>query len=447
MVRGLCCAARRADLEVRGARGCVDAPHRAMPRARAAASPRQHRTAAARRPCSPVSCAAAGVIDCAKKTVQWEGLPGLYKVRGGRAPPAGPARPHVTPPPGCCRLATHVHACVRAALPSKPCKPCTQAHMHARALRARRHEPTQGVASPLAGQMFFRASLFGAFGSSKRWLATNADGSARPLVTSDYYKAGAITGFIAAFTEGPIDFYKSQIQVQIIRSKSDPTYKPPYTTVSACVRATLRDNGFKGPFQVRGWLVCVCGGGGGGRLGHVARCPGGRAWRAHVRCRRTARADTAHTPHAPPHARAHTRQGLGATILRNTPANAVYLGTFEVLKGQAAKQLGKVRGVSHVHGGGGVRLGTPATARRARARAHARREPALLEASCNTNTHTPRAHTTAARARRSCPRGRCSRLPRWAASHTGWPSSPWTSSSRACRRTPSSPASGATQTL
>jgi len=158
-----------------------------------------------------------GVIDCAKKTVQWEGLPGLYK----------------------------------------------------------------GVASPLAGQMFFRASLFGAFGSSKRWLATNPDGTTRALRTADYYKAGAITGFIAAFTEGPIDFYKSQIQVQIIRSKSDPAYKPPYTTVRACVSATLRENGFKGPFQ-----------------------------------------------------------GLGATILRNTPANAVYLGTFEVLKGQAAKQLG-----------------------------------------------------------------------------------------------------------
>lgn len=75
------------------------------------------------------------------------------------------------------------------------------------------------------------------------------------------------------------------MQVQIIRSKSDPNYKPPYTTVSACVRATLKENGFKGPFQ-----------------------------------------------------------GLGATLLRNTPANAVYLGTFEVLKGQAAKRLGcKVR--------------------------------------------------------------------------------------------------------
>jgi solute carrier family 25 carnitine/acylcarnitine transporter 20/29 len=58
----------------------------------------------------------------------------------------------------------------------------------------------QGVASPLAGQMFFRASLFGAFGESKRWLATNADGSTRALRTADYYKAGAITGFIAAFT-------------------------------------------------------------------------------------------------------------------------------------------------------------------------------------------------------------------------------------------------------
>jgi solute carrier family 25 carnitine/acylcarnitine transporter 20/29 len=157
------------------------------------------------------------VLDCARKTVQWEGLGGLYK----------------------------------------------------------------GVASPLAGQMFFRASLFGAFGSSKRWLATNADGTTRPLTTADFYKAGAMTGFVAAFTEGPIDFYKSQIQVQIIRSKSNPAYVPPYTTVGACVRATLRENGARGPFQ-----------------------------------------------------------GLGPTILRNTPANAVYLGTFEVLKRAAAERMG-----------------------------------------------------------------------------------------------------------
>lgn len=83
----------------------------------------------------------------------------------------------------------------------------------------------QGVTSPLMGQMAFRASLFGAFGASKRWLATNADGSMRPLKKSDFYKAGAMTGFVAAFTEGPIDFYKSQLQVQIIKSKMDPGYK------------------------------------------------------------------------------------------------------------------------------------------------------------------------------------------------------------------------------
>ncbi|KAG2450018.1 hypothetical protein HYH02_000122 [Chlamydomonas schloesseri] len=158
-----------------------------------------------------------GVVDCARKTVQWEGLGGLYK----------------------------------------------------------------GVTSPLMGQMFFRASLFGAFGASKRWLGTNADGTTRPLVWSDFYKAGAMTGFVAAFTEGPIDFYKSQLQVQIIKSKMDPNYKPPYTSVLECVRQTIRLNGFKGPFQ-----------------------------------------------------------GLSATLLRNTPANAAYLGSFEVLKQKVAASYG-----------------------------------------------------------------------------------------------------------
>jgi len=164
--------------------------------------------------------------------------------------------------------------------------------------------------------MFFRATLFSTFGASKRWLSTNADGTIRTLTDADYYKAGFITGAAAAFFEAPIDFYKSQIQVQIIRSKADPNYKreletihvysfvfcfilnrrifrilllitfllsmyhcsaAPYTTVSHCVRATLSTSGWRGPFQ-----------------------------------------------------------GLGPTILRNAPANAVYLGSFEVLKRRAA---------------------------------------------------------------------------------------------------------------
>lgn len=31
-------------------------------------------------------------------------------------------------------------------------------------------------------------------------------------------------------------------------------------------------------------------------------------------------------------------QGLGATLLRNIPANSLYLGSFEVMKMEAAKQ-------------------------------------------------------------------------------------------------------------
>lgn len=53
-----------------------------------------------------------------------------------------------------------------------------------------------------------------------------------------------------------------------------------------------------------------------------------------------------HSPHCAPHTHAHTRaplvhnnaQGLGATLLRNTPANAIYLGNFEMMKAAYASK-------------------------------------------------------------------------------------------------------------
>jgi len=156
----------------------------------------------------------AGVVDCVRKTLAWEGVGGLYK----------------------------------------------------------------GVTSPLAGQMVFRATLFGAFGESKRWLS---EGGTKTLTPIQYFQAGAMTGFVAAFAEAPIDFYKSQMQVQVVRSRSDPTYKAPYSSVVDCVRATLRESGARGPFQ-----------------------------------------------------------GLGVTLVRNTPANAVYLGSFEVIKNKLTQHYG-----------------------------------------------------------------------------------------------------------
>lgn len=46
----------------------------------------------------------------------------------------------------------------------------------------------QGVTSPLAGQMLFRSIMFGAFGQTKTWFATNKDGSVRAPRYSDFYK-------------------------------------------------------------------------------------------------------------------------------------------------------------------------------------------------------------------------------------------------------------------
>ena len=95
----------------------------------------------------------AGVVDCLVKTLRWEGFGGLYK----------------------------------------------------------------GVTSPLVGQMFFRATLFTAYGQSKEFLLRKRQeeiGKDAKLLASDYFIAGGMTGFAAAFAEGPIDFYKSQMQVK-----------------------------------------------------------------------------------------------------------------------------------------------------------------------------------------------------------------------------------------
>lgn len=161
-----------------------------------------------------------GVVDCFMKTLRWEGVGGLYK----------------------------------------------------------------GVTSPLVGQMFFRSVLFTAYGQSKDMLLRkrkSEEGAGAVLRASDYFVAGGITGFCAAFAEGPIDFYKSQMQVQIVRAKADPSYKPPFEGIQQCVRQSVQYNGFRAPFQ-----------------------------------------------------------GLGATILRNTPANCIYLGSYEYMKAKRAESKG-----------------------------------------------------------------------------------------------------------
>lgn len=135
--------------------------------------------------------------------MQWEGLGGLYKVG--------------------CASAGRANACTwvmqAGVVSTQACTHLVRAHRRQRATRSciiisiiinttitpNIHPSSQcvppnvlsraqGVSSPLAGQMLFRASLFGAFGESKRYLATNSDGTMRPLRPADFYKVWCVGG-------------------------------------------------------------------------------------------------------------------------------------------------------------------------------------------------------------------------------------------------------------
>jgi len=119
-----------------------------------------------------------GFFDCTRKTILWEGIPGLYK----------------------------------------------------------------GVSSPLLGQMFFRATLLSTYHLLQRCLATREDIIKR-LKTLDFYIAGAITGGIVTMIESPIDFFKSQMQVQIIRNKTIIDYRMPFANLRQCMVEVYKDIG------------------------------------------------------------------------------------------------------------------------------------------------------------------------------------------------------------
>jgi len=104
----------------------------------------------------------------------------------------------------------------------------------------------KGVSSPLAGQILFRAGLFLSFAESKRMLSGNG---ARKLTMRDMFLAGSIAWGCGTAFECPIDFVKSQMQVQIIRSKSIPGYVMPFKTMIQCAKMVVRTNGITGPYQ------------------------------------------------------------------------------------------------------------------------------------------------------------------------------------------------------
>ena len=101
----------------------------------------------------------------------------------------------------------------------------------------------RGVMSPLAGQMFFRATLFFAYARAKEFVGTSPED---PL---SYAKAGAMAWMAGTFFESPIDLYKSQWQCQLVKAKADPAYKSPYGSVVDVVKESWKYNGVRGPYQ------------------------------------------------------------------------------------------------------------------------------------------------------------------------------------------------------
>lgn len=130
-----------------------------------------------------------GFIDCVKKTIQWEGVGGLYK----------------------------------------------------------------GVAAPLAGQLFFRSALFMVNASYLRTVTSGGSflpaglggGAGKPLTNLDYGFGGTISWSIGALIECPLNVVATQMQVQMVRLKVDPSYKAEFTGVGAYVKGAPAKYGLR----------------------------------------------------------------------------------------------------------------------------------------------------------------------------------------------------------
>lgn len=102
----------------------------------------------------------------------------------------------------------------------------------------------KGFVSPLWGNMLFNSVQFLTYGQMKE-----AIGHGKILSLPETFLAGACTGVAVAFVECPMDLFKSQVQVQIIRSKANPEYKSAFTTVGGCIKKIIQVNGILGCYQ------------------------------------------------------------------------------------------------------------------------------------------------------------------------------------------------------
>ena len=92
--------------------------------------------------------------------------------------------------------------------------------------------------------MLFNAVQFIVYGQMKE-----AIGHGEILSLPNTFLAGAITGVSVTFVETPMDLFKSQLQVQIIRAKDNPEYKAQFSTVGGAIKQIIKTNGIFGCYQ------------------------------------------------------------------------------------------------------------------------------------------------------------------------------------------------------
>lgn len=111
----------------------------------------------------------------------------------------------------------------------------------------------RGVTSPLVGNAFFNATQFLAYGQAKKLF--RPDGNEDAMTVTQFLGCGIMTGTLVSFVESPIDLFKSQMQVQIFRSRI--TGEPPaYRSVPDVVRQVVSGYGLRGFYQGLSATMC-----------------------------------------------------------------------------------------------------------------------------------------------------------------------------------------------
>jgi len=103
----------------------------------------------------------------------------------------------------------------------------------------------RGVQAPLSGLAFLNACIFLSYGQASKLAADLTNSQQTQLPLTGVFVAGAIAGFPVSFVEGPIEFFKCQLQMQ----KGLHPRHAKYSGLVDCCRKIIQEKGPHGAMQ------------------------------------------------------------------------------------------------------------------------------------------------------------------------------------------------------